>query len=588
MQKYIPASIVIFFVCSAASASILAVSPSGSVTSKDTLSEAAIAKNITEVQVTSPLSAVQSNISSATLHTWPADRTLRISKGGSIANTTRFSNYSGGKVLSEGGTFSGTGAVDLSGGFSSSTNSQVFTGTGTVKFGIGSLEDNTVQVAWFGTDLPAAVGSVSTTAFKGYGIVQEQDGATYLLSNRLIIPDHLRLRGTGVTYTNARTMAANDFNDTDGVLIQLGNPDYANGMHWSFGARIENAYIDGRGMATTGIYSSSANENSGVFDTWVLNMTTYGIYFDGSKATTTEAPRLMHSEISNCTVDFTDTSSSSAPDKQPIDTANAKGIYVKGTALASALETNINITKCTVTSAQGISGTKPTSGIYIEKTNMATVINSHVEYCTNGITLDGSNGTLIMNYDGHSSMATDILLKNNPLYYSFINIYGAGATNTIADTTTGKTNYSGAIAKIQYYSSGNNWFLDNLSLFGRMDTSSGTPAYNLLEFYGVDKTLTYKRLGGSIYTISTSDWNASADTDYAPTSLFFGVGHASTTKTPYSDPTLQLNEDRIIVWQPISFKASTATDVPNNSIFRDTSDNVIKIKDNAGVTHTLY
>lgn len=43
------------------------------------------------IVVTSALSAVQSNISTATLHSWPANRPLRVEKGGSINPTTKFS-----------------------------------------------------------------------------------------------------------------------------------------------------------------------------------------------------------------------------------------------------------------------------------------------------------------------------------------------------------------------------------------------------------------------------------------------------------------------------------------------------------------
>lgn len=44
----------------------------------------------TSVVVTTALSAVQSNISSATVHAWPTDRALKVEKGGSINPTTAF------------------------------------------------------------------------------------------------------------------------------------------------------------------------------------------------------------------------------------------------------------------------------------------------------------------------------------------------------------------------------------------------------------------------------------------------------------------------------------------------------------------
>lgn len=49
----------------------------------------------TSVVVTSALSAVQSNISSATVHAWPADRALKVEKGGSINPSTTFTGIVG-------------------------------------------------------------------------------------------------------------------------------------------------------------------------------------------------------------------------------------------------------------------------------------------------------------------------------------------------------------------------------------------------------------------------------------------------------------------------------------------------------------
>jgi len=77
---------------SPAPAAILVQGANGTYTLKSTLAEAAVAADAAgkSVLVTTALSAVQSNISSATLHAWPTDRTLQFSTSGSIANTTVF------------------------------------------------------------------------------------------------------------------------------------------------------------------------------------------------------------------------------------------------------------------------------------------------------------------------------------------------------------------------------------------------------------------------------------------------------------------------------------------------------------------
>lgn len=94
----------IFIVCAVltlsiqADASILVFSEDGSFSPKATLSEAATALDAAgkTVVITSALSAVQSNISSATLHAWPGDRKLTVAKGGKIAPTTKFVIANGG------------------------------------------------------------------------------------------------------------------------------------------------------------------------------------------------------------------------------------------------------------------------------------------------------------------------------------------------------------------------------------------------------------------------------------------------------------------------------------------------------------
>jgi hypothetical protein len=100
-----------------APAAVLVQSASGTYAVKTTLAAAAIAPDAAgkTVVVTTALSAVQSNISSATLHAWPADRTLRIDRGGSIGNTTTF-RVDGPFEAGRNRVFTGTGRVLLSSG----------------------------------------------------------------------------------------------------------------------------------------------------------------------------------------------------------------------------------------------------------------------------------------------------------------------------------------------------------------------------------------------------------------------------------------------------------------------------------------
>lgn len=84
--------VMICCIVSNAAASILVFSPNGSYTVKATLADANTAADVAgkTVVVTSPLSAVMSNISSSSVHGWRTDAKLKVVKGGSINPTTRF------------------------------------------------------------------------------------------------------------------------------------------------------------------------------------------------------------------------------------------------------------------------------------------------------------------------------------------------------------------------------------------------------------------------------------------------------------------------------------------------------------------
>lgn len=113
---------------SPAISAILVLSPDGSFTTKSTLASAATDPDVAgkTVIVTSALTADQSNISTATLHAWPSDRVLKVEKGGTIANTTKF-------VIN--GTF-------IAGLY------QTFAGSAPVSFGAGSVAE--VSPEWWG------------------------------------------------------------------------------------------------------------------------------------------------------------------------------------------------------------------------------------------------------------------------------------------------------------------------------------------------------------------------------------------------------------------------------------------------------
>lgn len=122
MRKIVYGIILCVLTCGYANAAILVKSPNGTVTTKTNLAAAAVAADTVgkTIVVTSALSAAMSNISSATVHKWPADRKLIVEKGGSIGNTTKFEFEGGAQYEAE---WFGTTTARLQKAFNSCKNS---------------------------------------------------------------------------------------------------------------------------------------------------------------------------------------------------------------------------------------------------------------------------------------------------------------------------------------------------------------------------------------------------------------------------------------------------------------------------------
>lgn len=178
------------------SAAVLAQSANGTYSAAyTTLAAVAVVPGVKSVVVTSALSAVQSNISSATLHDWPTDRTLRVDRGGMIGNTTTFrvANLEAGPYQ----VFNGTGAVSLAG--SGATYPEWFGTKGD------NSTDNTVAYA----KLVAAISEHSTVKFTSgpyIGTFASTKALDLDLGNQTIKPSPADDTAAPISFTGTSTL----------------------------------------------------------------------------------------------------------------------------------------------------------------------------------------------------------------------------------------------------------------------------------------------------------------------------------------------------------------------------------------------
>lgn len=218
--------------CGSGEAAILAQSPTtGSYTTVTDLYTAASSPSYANktIVVTSALSAVQSNISSATVHQWPSDRALRVEKGGSIGNTTLFR-------------FADGTTVDFP------SNAQVFTGTGSIVFGYGATDK--ILPEWFysgsgGWEVAinkaitvqrASVQTVVGMSTAGSVIpIRLHPNKKYIIDDSITGGDYLSIHGDGSAIC---TSAAYPFTQTYDLITDIGYDPRISGIHFFGGINV--------------------------------------------------------------------------------------------------------------------------------------------------------------------------------------------------------------------------------------------------------------------------------------------------------------------------------------------------------------
>lgn len=252
---------VLFILCGSTNASILIMSQDGKYKHLSSLADAATSPYVAgkTVIVTSALSPIMSNISSASIHSWPTDRKLEIKSGGSISNTTKF---------------------NIQGKFESGLH-QVFKGSGIISFGTGSVIE--VYPEWWGAkgdsktnDWQALQQSHDAIAVHG-GILKLSAQSVYRVKgNTLVIwGSNIKIHGYGATIKkDDGEGSAGNYGDAVSVRGKIHDLDYygpAFGATYSRRAAYKGATIPSQRIAIEGLtvtfgtsHSTSINGISGI------------------------------------------------------------------------------------------------------------------------------------------------------------------------------------------------------------------------------------------------------------------------------------------------------------------------------------
>lgn len=401
MRNLVILSIVLLLGLAPAHAAVLVQSANGTLVSKTSLAAAATAADAAgkTVIVTSPLSLTANLV-------WPADRELKIEKGGVITTT--------GYTL--------TIQTKLRAG-----RYQVFSGTGQVKFTAASDWNDHTQVAhtttvypeWWGTGADAlqlAAYSISaqtaaTTSPTYLGGVVEMANTHYNVTSTLIIPDHVLVTGPTDGGRQAAIVATGSWTAADPV-VQIGR--VLGTQYWSHGAQLKNCTVDGNYKANTGVYSASANEASGVDGLIIRNTLLQGIQWQDAFSAATD-PRLIHNFIRNVQI-FFPVASQVAYYPTP---ANCFGVVISGTRTAINYATGFEVHKVTVSAAGGQNDAAPTligAGFAFAGISGISLSDSHAEYAVVGVRLGNSSypvfNTSVRNYDDYSENENSIEINH--------------------------------------------------------------------------------------------------------------------------------------------------------------------------------
>lgn len=245
------------------------------------------------------------------------------------------------------------------------------------------------------------------------------------ISRRLILPNKVSLVGAGrgdcgPAGAQGTAICALPSFPSGTSMVFLG--DSANS---SFNNKVVSMTIDGKGVADTGIENMYSQELSGVFDTLIVGCRRNGIWFhsSGSQNSSIVGVHVIGGKAA---------------------TTETVGIRLESIAFHGLLDWTVDM--------NGYTG-RPAACVVVR--NGGVISSGHTEHCTNGIVLDGANGTFVSGVAGGPDAETLVRITHNPANQNiFLSALkkGAGETNIVVDEMSKRAVNS---SDLGFYSLGN-------------------------------------------------------------------------------------------------------------------------------------
>ena len=259
--------------------------------------------------------------------------------------------------------------------------------------------DDTTAISAAITDAAAAVGA-------GTGGVVFLPRGTYVVNSTLTLPSTVRLVGSGRSATIIKAGGSFTFNGSTDAVVRIG----AAGVN-AHGTRIENLTIDCNSISgSIGVYSTTANELSGLEHVAVSRAILYGIFMSTTAC--------ANFDIENVEVYMSDSAL----------VGTAKGIYLLNTAGA------MNIDSVTINNYSG-TGTNIAVGIHLDHTggHQPRVTCSHFEGCAIGIRIS-SNDATVQDVTGNASTTALVAIDSGSDAYNLSGIHTSGSATGVSDS----------------------------------------------------------------------------------------------------------------------------------------------------------